>query len=149
MSYVRPSIHIPAELHEQIVARGPRSTIISRDLTRLYTLYRRALAQIELSVDEACLIVDALNGSLMDANSARLLWASIEDACKLDALDAKWNVDGAQLMQKLQQLNELQAMALVDAAERLWEEVTRCNEAGEPTDIREMVKPIFMIKDSL
>jgi len=136
----KTSVSLRPSVIEQIDTRGDaRSTIINRDLERLYTLYRRALAQVNLSVDEACLIVDALNGSIIDANSARLLWASIEDACKLDGLDAKWNVDGQQLVQKLQQLNELQCMAVADAAERFWFGPDR------DEDIRQIVKQVFAL----
>lgn len=115
------SISLRPGVVEQIDVRGTsRSTIVNRDLDRLYTLYRRALARIELTVDEACLIVDALNGSLMDANTVRMLWASIEDACQLNGLDTKWSVDGPGLVEKLRKLNEVQAMAVADAAERAW-----------------------------
>jgi len=138
----KTSVSLRPAILEQLDARGARSTVINRDLERLYTLYRRALAKIDLTVEEACLIVDALspNGSTIDANSARLLWASIEDACRLDGLDKKWNVDGQQLVQKLQQLNELQCMAIADAAERFWFGPDRDDE-----DIREIAKQIFAL----
>ncbi|KNZ70319.1 hypothetical protein Tfer_0879 [Thermincola ferriacetica] len=101
------------------------------------TLYRRALKQAGLTVDEACLIVDALNESLYSADTACLLWAGIGDACRLDGLDKKWNVDDVALVEKLQNLNELQSMAVIDAAERFW--------AGPYRDIeiREAVKQVF------
>ncbi|MEW8957836.1 MAG: hypothetical protein AB2448_01800 [Moorella sp. (in: firmicutes)] len=135
------AIYIPDHLLAEISTRGDnRSGIISRDLERLYTLYRRALAQVTLSVEEACLIVDALNGAKFEADTARLLWAEIEDACNLDHLDEKWQVDGQALVQKLRELNEIQALALVDAAERFWE----ASDVGE-RDVREAVKEFFNI----
>lgn len=136
------SVSMRPEIVEQINARGVRSTIINRDLERLYAMYRRSLIQTNLAVDEACLIVDALNGNLMDANAARLLWASIEDAVKLDGLDKKWSVNGPELIQKLQRLNELQCMAIVDAAERFWEGPYR------DADVREAVKQVFYVQPS-
>lgn len=134
------SVSLRPAVVEQLMARGARSTIINRDLERLYTLYRRALAQTRLTVDEACLIVDALNGSLHDANSARMVWASIEDACRLDGLGAKWEVDGPALVQKLQELTEVQAMAVIDAAERFWEG------PYQDLDIREAARECFDIR---
>lgn len=137
--YVRPSIHLRVELDEQIKSRGTRSTIITRDLERLYTLYRRALQQARLSVDEACLVVDALNGSIMDATP--LLWANIEDSIQLDGLDQKWSIDGPALVEKLRGLNDIQVLAVVDGAERFW-----ADETLHSRDIREMAKSCFAIK---
>ena len=97
-----------------------RSTVITRDLERLYTLYRRALRRVDLSLDEACLITDALNSSFMTADTAHLLWASIEDAMKYEGLQEKWEVDGKALVEKLRSLNEIQSMAIIDAAEKFW-----------------------------
>lgn len=88
-------VYIRESLQPEFEARGGTSAVINRDLERLYALYRRGIREVPLTLAEACLIVDALNGSLMDANTAPMLWASIQDACKLDGLDAKWEVDGA------------------------------------------------------
>ena len=137
--FVQPSIHLRDELDEQIKSRGSRSTVITRDLERLYTLYRRALSQVRLSNNEACLIVDVLNGSIMDATP--LLWANIEDGINLDGLDQKWSIDGPALVEKLRKLNEIQTLAVVDAAERFW-----TDESLHSRDIREGVKSIFAIK---
>lgn len=97
-----------------------RSQTIARDLERLYSLYRRCLSQIKLTANEACLICDVLNGTIMDANSASMLWAEVEDGCNLDGLDEKWEIDGPALVEKLKSYNETQCLALVDAAERFW-----------------------------
>lgn len=138
MPVAKIHVSLPNDLLSQIDERGQaRSTIISRDLNRLYTLYRRALRQVNLTVDEACLIVDALNGSITTADDAGLLWARILDAIRYDKLDEKWKIDGKELVEKLQQLNELQAMAIVDAAERFWQ--------LDSNDVREDVKRCFEI----
>lgn len=138
MSVQKLSVSLPGVLVDQIAERGQsRSTIIARDLERLYTLYRRALRQVDLTVDEACLIVDALNGSLTTADDAGLLWAKIEDAIHYDRLDEKWNVDGKSLVEKLQRLNEIQVLAIVDAAERFWQ--------LDSNNVREDVKRCFGI----
>jgi len=138
MSVEKISISIPSDMKKEIEARGPRSTVIGRDLGRLYTLYRRALAQIKFTVDEGCLIVDVLNGLLVDTNSPHLLWAEIEDAIKLNRVDQKWNVDGEALVVKLRTLNEIQCMAVIDAVERYWN-----GNYQVEGDIREQVK-IFL-----
>gem|GEM_PF-4876428 len=39
-------------------------------------------------------------------------------ACAIDRLDHKWGVDGRLLVEKLQQLTSVQALALIDAVER-------------------------------
>lgn len=140
---IKTSISLDPRLDTQIASRGEnRSGVINRDLERLYTLYSRAIREVSLSADEACLIVDTLNGTLMDANTARLLWANVEDACTLDHLDKKWEVDGPALVEKLQGLNDIQAMALVDAAERFWNSPDIGN-----VDIQERVKEHFNIKE--
>ena len=119
------SIYLRPELEAEIEARGSnRNHIIHRDLERLYTLYRLALREVKLTLSEAWFIVDMLNGTIMDANTAGLLWASAEDACALDGLDKKWQVDGKAFVKKLKKLSDTQALALVDATERFWQENT-------------------------
>ena len=57
-----------------------------------------------------------------------------------DRLAEKWGVDGPALVEKLRGLNEMQALAIIDAAERFWQDDTLRN-----ADIREGVKAIFKI----
>lgn len=135
------SFYIRDPLINELRTRGEnRSAVINRDLDRLYTLYKRALREVPLTVAEAWLIVDTLNGTIMDANSARMLWASVEDAVKLDGLDKKWDVDGQALIEKLRKLNDIQALALVDAAERFWQECPQEN-------LQDEVKKYFCINE--
>lgn len=136
----RISVSIYQPLIDQIEERGEaRSTIISRDLERLYTLYRRALRRVNLTIDEACLVVDALNSSLYIADSAHLLWAGVEDTIQHENLAEKWGVDGKALVEKLRSLNEIQSMAVIDAAERFWSKY-------RDQDMREAVAECFEIK---
>lgn len=115
------SLYLRPDIEAELDMRGDnRSQIINRDLERLYAIYRRALRETPLTVKEACLIVDALNGILIDAATAHLLWANIEDAIKLDGLTEKWGVDGKELIDKLRGLSAMPCMALADAAERFW-----------------------------
>ena len=115
-------IYLRTETEKEISTRGEnRSQIIARDLDRFYNLCRRAIREVPLSEKEACLIVDSLNGTVLDANTAQSLWFSIEDSINLDGLADKWGVDGASLVEKLKELNAFQAMAIADAAERFWQ----------------------------
>lgn len=121
MATAKFHVSMAEDVLEQVEERGKaRSTIITRDLERLYTLYRRALRHVDLSINEACLIVDALNSTLMTADTAHLLWASVLDAIEHENLAEKWNVVGSALIEKLRPLNEIQSMAIIDAAERFW-----------------------------
>jgi len=135
------SVNFQPHILEELAKRGPhRAPIVNRDLERLYTLYQRALRRVQLTIDEACLIVDALNGTLHDVTSGTRFWIGVQDAIELDRLDEKWNVNGAALVQKLSALDDLTAMAIVDAAERYWND-----ERYHDRDIREAVKECFGI----
>ncbi|MDQ7789587.1 MAG: hypothetical protein RDU41_05975 [Clostridia bacterium] len=134
------SIRLRDTVAAEVEARGEsRNQIINRDLDRLYALYKRALREVDLNTKEAMLIVDSLNGTVFtDPLSATLLWANIEDSIRLDDLDAKWDVDGAALATKLRGLTSIQAMAVVDAAERFW--------ADPEKDIEPWVRECFGIR---
>jgi hypothetical protein len=140
MATERISVTLTPDVLKELDARGPRSTVINRDLDRLYALYRRALAQVRLTTKETMLIADALNGILMDVTSVPLLWAQVQDAIALEHLDEKWQVDGQALVDKLRGLNEIQALAVVDAAERFWRD-----NPGE--DVEDRAREIFRCAD--
>lgn len=127
--------HIIAALDE----RGQRSVVVNRDLERLYTLYDRALRRASLTLDEACLVTDALNASLYDAKTAHLLPAGVSDAIEMEGLTEKWGVDGEALVKKLSALDEFSCMAIIDAAERVWADESE-------RDFREVVTEKFGIK---
>lgn len=134
------SLRIDDELLMAVESRGTnRSEVIRRDLSRLYRLYERALLQVDLSVQEALLIVDALISAYSTADDAAMLWADVEDAIRLDRLDQKFGVDGEKLVEKLRGLSEIQAMALIDAAERFW-----IQKGDKPPE--EVVRKVFMIR---
>ena len=134
------SFWLRPDLDEGLKTRGGnRSQTINRDLERLYTLYKRALREVVLSVPEAWLLVDVLNGTIHDANSAPLLWGSVEDGCNLDGLDGKWEIDGKALVEKLRNLSSIQALALIDAAERFWE-------APDGERNEELLRKVFMLR---
>lgn len=135
-------IYLRPETEKDLSARGEnRSYVIARDLDRLYSLYRRAIREVPLTEREACLLVDALNGVLIDAATAPFsLQANIEDSIIIDRLAEKWDVDGPALIEKLRGLNAIQSMALVDGAERFWV-------IADEVDVEEGVRKIFNISD--
>jgi hypothetical protein len=134
------SVNLQPATIAKLDERGSRSSVINRDLDRLYTLYSRALRRIGLTIDEACLIVDVLNGAIRDTRSALMFSFGVKDAIELDGLDEKWNVDGRALIEKLSTLDEISCMAIVDAAERYW-----YNEKYRTMGVQEGVKEVFGI----
>lgn len=106
------------EIERELAARGDNPNLVAkRDLERYYALLRQSLPTFSRS--EASLIVDALNGTLIEPHTARLLWAAIDDAL-YDGLAEKWGVDGLALVARLRRLTPFEALAVVDAAERYW-----------------------------
>lgn len=137
------SINFQPEIMDALAERGQRAPTVNRDLGRLYTLYDRALRRLDLTVDEACLIVDALNVTIHDVRSGVRFWIDVQDAIELEGLAEKWNVDGKALIEKLTALDELSCMAIVDAAERFW-----YGKKYRDMDIREAVKKVFHIVEN-
>jgi hypothetical protein len=101
--------------------------IARRDLERYYNLLSEGLRRVRstdkdynLTEAEASLIVDVLNGSVMDSTGAAMLWHEIEDGVRLDGLDIKWAIDGAVLVSRVRSWGLIDCMAIIDAAERFW-----------------------------
>lgn len=93
--------------------------IVARDVQRYYDLLALALAQVQLSMGEASLIVDALNGSVRDEHLAQALDYEISDSLQ-DGLAEKWKIDGPALVAQIRGWSLLQRMAVVDGVERFW-----------------------------
>lgn len=96
------------------------SYIGERDLERYYKAVDATLYAINLSYGDAMLIIDALNGYLMTPELPQLLVHNVRDAIQMDHLDAKWDVDGADLIRKLDQLTPIDCLAINDGVERWW-----------------------------
>jgi hypothetical protein len=114
----------PGTLTVHLAARNvpgqlSQAQVCQRDLGRYYDSLMLALASVELTAPEAGLIVDALNGTLIDLTAAQMLAAEIEDALA-DGLAAKWGIDGPALVAKLASLTLTQRLAICDAVERFW-----------------------------
>lgn len=129
-----PQVNFRAgELEPALSARGESLALVARrDLERYYQLLTDELQAVQLSEGEAGLIVDALNGTLLDAHSYRYLPAEIMDALNGTLLTDKWAVDGEALTGKLARLSRGQLLAVVDAAERYWQRAGQAAGQGEP-----------------
>lgn len=113
------AIWMTADIEKELEARGDnRSGTISRDLGRLYGLYRRALRRVRLTPGEAALICRVVDGTTFDANTASTLWAAVQDACQVEGVAESYGVNGDALVEKLRRLDDAALMAVVDAAER-------------------------------
>lgn len=138
------SIRIDSYLDEELAARGSQTEVIHRDLSRLYELYAKCLREVKLSLPEASLIVDVLNGATFDVRSAPLLYVEAEDSIKLDGTAKKWEVDGQALVDKLKSLSLGHCLAIIDAAERFWEYNT--THADEEIIFADKVNEMFGIR---
>lgn len=135
-------IYLQTNTEKEILKRGDnRSHIINRDLERLYAMYRRSIREVQLTEKETCLIVDALNDRLFNGDSAVMLHANIENACRLDGLGEKWEVDGPALVEKLRSLSTFHCLALIDAAECWW------NLPVEERDMSDSLRRFFSVSE--
>ena len=112
-----------AQLKAALLLRGDNTSAVGlRDLKRYYALLSYHLLELSLTASEASLICEALKNYRVedDSEQARVIWKRVEAAIQQDQLDQKWGVDGKAFVRKLQTLNHLQFVALVDAVERYW-----------------------------
>lgn len=113
-----------AELLRDLDARGAPSRgravrefldwylpLVAQERTRLL----RQFGSAELHA-----LLDVTNGWYVTPEAAPLLWAEVEDACRLDGLAGRWEIDGAALVAKLRALSPIQAGVLVDALRQAW-----------------------------
>lgn len=105
-----------------------RSEVLSQDLSAFYSLLdmsRRKIQQ-KLTRNEATLILDAMNGCVIESGQAAELWAisrlinQVADGIKYEALDKKWNVDRDEFIDKLYALSPLDRFALADWSKEMW-----------------------------
>lgn len=131
------SISLTDEMLAQIDAHtdtgmgGNRSFTIIEAVNNYWSLLDLGLsiARKTLTENEACLILDTLNGTWTGGfpggpTAARwaenaLIW-EVSDAISLNGADEKWSVDGPSLVHKLQGMDGLGRLALADWARRMW-----------------------------
>ncbi|PTQ56301.1 MAG: hypothetical protein BSOLF_0481 [Candidatus Carbobacillus altaicus] len=117
-----PGVMLTPAILRQVEERGTSHLVVSRDLGRLYKLYQRALDEVALTESEARLIYEAYKGVSSEVplvHTAALLAANIRGVILERRLDEAYSVDGAALIEKLRGLTEIQALAIIDAVERL------------------------------
>jgi len=108
------------------VRRGPLAPsleeVARRDLERYYATLAGELRRIRLTENEALAICDVLNGTWLDALTAHLLWAEVEDAQE-DGVAEKWSIDAPDLVARLRAIGPTAQLAICDAVER-WRNMT-------------------------
>lgn len=109
-----------SKIEERLDASFTTHQIGNRDLGRYYNLLDYALKEVTLTEQEALFIVDSTNGSIFDEVGIRMLWAGLEDSIRYDSLDAKYQIDGNELINKIKKANIAYLFALADAIERFW-----------------------------
>lgn len=91
-------------------------SVAKRDLERYYELLRRSLPAFTEA--EASVLVDACDEWRIEAHSASLLWAKVDEAIAANGLDQQRSVDGPALVARLRSLAPFEALAVCDAIER-------------------------------
>jgi hypothetical protein len=112
-----------SELKAALLQRGQDASAVGlRDLKRYYALLNHHLLETSWTENEAQLICEALRDYQFedDLEQARMIWKQVHTAVRQDHLDQKWNVNRETFHTKIQALNHLEAVALVDAVERYW-----------------------------
>ena len=143
--YEQIGITIPKPILEQVDRRGKwRSTIIGRDLGRYYSLLRHTLNDMPFRLAEVMLLCDALNGVIITPETVSLLADEVEAAIREDRLDEKWQIDGKEFVARLRALNRLEATAVVDGVELVWEDVSG---GGATVDMEAAIRRVFVIRD--
>lgn len=120
---------------------GDLSGTTLRDISRYYALL--AGSAPTLGSNEAKLVMDALNGSLMTNESIRLVWAEVDDAIRHDGLDRKWGVQGEELVEYLRSLSLAETFALVDCIERAW----LIQSQPDAPDLEETLQQVGLVRD--
>lgn len=142
----KPAVQLPPELVERLKARdgtfvttkGRPSEIpvepLRKAASRYFALIEKELAAIDLSVSEASLICDALNGVAIwdwgcigSLPAGSTLCIELADAVNpaIGGLAGAHGVDGDLFLAKVGQWNEAQCLAVLDAAERFWADYER------------------------
>ncbi len=127
------------ELRARLEPEASAGEIARRDLERYYYHLALALRSVDLTEPEALGLCDALNGTFHEPRTAQLIWAEIDDACRLDHLDEKWGFDRVTLVEKLRGLPPFTCQAVVDAVERFW--------LDPAADARQRVREVGLVRE--
>jgi hypothetical protein len=120
------------ERRERDREHGGKSGMLDAILGRYAEICKRELP--DLSVPEWKAIFDVLNGCWMVDRPEGIhtyLRMEVTDGIGLNELDKKWAINGKALIKKLEALTYAQAVAVWDAAERFWGEVSDGNQKAK------------------
>lgn len=116
------SIKISNEIADYVKLRFDfASSGIEEILNRYKDLIAIEKRNLNLTKNEAMLIVDSLNSTMKNLMVVQGLEANIEDSFFYEHLDAKWDVDGDLLLEKIKNYNNLQKLAILDGVEYYWQ----------------------------
>lgn len=83
---------------------------------------RRLLQRLRLSELEALLVCDALKSVKLGPDLAKLLWSDVERTICSRTDESESPIDGEALTNRLQRLNDGEAVALLRAVEWFWQQ---------------------------
>lgn len=126
-------------------SEGWRSNVLSNILLRYDRLCRRS--RPPLTKGQWGLILDVLNGIyMMDTifSPRDEIMLNVHDGIEQNRYDQKWEINGKELLDILQQMSDVQMLAVLDEAECFWSSVSRGEnpEIPDTTDLREAVKHV-------
>lgn len=128
------SVYVGPELRDAlgVVKAGALSARLNRIGDRYAEILRRQRIQQRFSDAELNLLKDSLNGTISEpAGMIRGVAIGVQDSIELDGLAEKWGVDGPALIAKLQALDYVAEVALVEYVEAYWARVSQDQEAAE------------------
>lgn len=114
--YITPPIAALLEGRKERDTLAGRLSTVAERYQMVIDGHRPTLTEAEWN---ACR--DALNSYWMgDADSIKLIWATIADADHIDGLGAKWKIDAQSLSSRIRQMTPAELVALVEAVETWW-----------------------------
>jgi hypothetical protein len=119
---------IEARLDSWVTSKTAR---VTDDLETYWSVLRIGLERVRqvLTSDEAKVILEVQNGAAVLGHPA--IWIkgglalNVQDGIELNKLDEKWDVDGEDLLRKIQRLGSGEIAALLDWCRTMWE---RCDD---------------------
>ena len=136
----RPSEQQYQALQERSEMGKSPSLTASEMVDAYLSLLRRSLPTF--TENEAMLMMDAMNGCLIDYHAPTTLWANIADAVSIDRVDQKWQVDGYALVERLRKLTPFEQWAIYDAIRRAWN-----SETYRIDNMAERIRKVGLVKE--
>jgi hypothetical protein len=121
----RSTIHIPAPIVEALDLDKDAGESLSGRIALIVERYRQIISDHcpELSRNEWMACMDVMNGmftGMGEPTAVKFLWASVDDACSMEGLAEKWEIDGPALVKKLRALDTAGAIAVAEIGRRFW-----------------------------